>query len=147
MHLSARRSSVRVHPPVKLIQHIQVKLRTRADRLAWRSHTHHQDLMTLGRLAHNKSIILQVRHHWHRCRATAAAPAPSFPPQSSSQQSRARHAGGGGFEQQRNSRGLQNWAAWRNLWPGEVKIIISSSISESFPEYHANMKSVYSVDT
>lgn len=123
MHLSARCCSVQVHPPVKLIQHIQVKLRARADRLAWQSHTHHQDLMTLGRLAHDKSIILQVCHHGHHCSATAASSAPSFTPQSSSQQNRARRAGGGGFEQQRNSRALQNWTDWHNLWPGGVKMI------------------------
>lgn len=118
-HLSTRGGSVLVPPPVELLQHILVRHRMRVDGPARQSHTHHQDLLTVRRLAQNKSIILQVHHHRHQCSATAATPAPPLPQQSGSQQSRAHCEGGGGAERRRgwtagDSRGPQNRTVWTN---------------------------------
>ncbi len=118
-HLSARHGSVLVPPPVKMLQHVLVGCCVCADRLAWQSHAHHQDLLTVWRLAHNEGIILQVRHHWHQCSAAAAPPAPPLSQQGSSQQSRTHCEGDGGGEQWRgwtagDSRGLQIWTVWNS---------------------------------
>lgn len=94
-HLSARCGSLLVPPPVKLFQlllagrHMCIKV------LACWSHTHHQDLLAVWRLARNEGIVLQVCHRWHQHSAAAASPAPPLPLQGSSQQSGA-HCDGGG---------------------------------------------------
>lgn len=118
-HLSTRCGSLLVRPPVKLLQHILVWRCRCVDELSPRSHTHHQDLLTVRGLAHNKGIILEVRHHRHQRNATAAAPAPPLHQQSSSQQSRAHCDRGGGGERRwcwtaGDSRGLQIWTVWNN---------------------------------
>lgn len=95
-HLSTRCGSVFVPSPVKLLQHVLMGRCMRVDGLAWQSHAHHQDLLTVWRLAHNEGIILQVRHHWHECSAAAASPASPLPQHGSFQQSRALCEGGGG---------------------------------------------------
>lgn len=97
-HLSTRCSSVLVPPPVKLLQHIVVTHWMHVKVAARPSHAHHQDLLTVRRLAHDKGIVLLIRHHRHQCGATAAAPAPHLPHQSSSQQSGAHCERGGGSE-------------------------------------------------
>jgi len=132
-HLSARHGSALVPHHVKLVQRVLVGQRTRVDGAGRRSHAHHQDLLTVWRLAHNEGIVLQVRDHWHQCSAAAAPPAAPLPQQGSSQQSRAPcqgDGGGDGGEDRRRGRtagdseGLKVCTAWNNHWPGKVGGVI-----------------------
>lgn len=118
-HLSTWHGSVFVPPPVKLLQHVLPGHSMCVDGLVRRSNAHHQDLLTVWRLAHNEGIILQVCHRWHQLSAAAAPPAPPLPQQGSSQQSGAHCEGGGGGERWRgwtagDSGGLQICTVWNN---------------------------------
>ena len=132
-HLSARRGSLLVPPPVKPLQHLLAGRHMCIKVLACRSHTHHQDLLTVWRLARNEGIVLQVCHRWHQRSAAAAPPAPPLPLQGSSQQSWA-HCDGGGWGERRpgwrvgDGGGLQIWTVWNDQWPGRVGMIVKLSL-------------------
>lgn len=100
-HLGTGHGPVLVPPPVQLLQWVLHRQGLCADRLVQRSHTHHQDLLTVWRLTHHEGIILQVRQHWHLCNAAAASPPPPRPQQGSSQQHGAHCQGDGGDERWR----------------------------------------------
>lgn len=98
--LSARHGSVLVPPPVELLCRTHLGLCSCVDKLTRQSHTHHEDLLTVWRLARDQSIILQVCHHWHQCIAAAAPPPLHLPLQGRSQQSRTHSERDGGGELQ-----------------------------------------------
>lgn len=112
-HLRTGHGSVLVPLPVQQLQHLLARRCLCVDVLRWRSHTHHQDLLTVRRLAHDEGIVLRVRQHWHQCSAAAAPPAPPLPEKGGSQQSWAHSEGGGGDERWwGNSGGLQICTVW-----------------------------------
>lgn len=99
--LSAWHGPVLVPPPVELLRRTHPGLCVCVDKLARQSHTHHEDLLTVWRLARDQSIILQVCHHRHQCIAAAAPPPLHLPLQGRSQQSRTHSERDGGDELQR----------------------------------------------
>lgn len=132
-HLSARRRPVPVPAPVQLIQHFLFGFRHLVALLRHASHTHHQDLLAVRRLARDEGVVLQVHHLRHVGGATAAPPAPRLPQQGGSQQDRAqrdRDAGreGGGTAFQRGGlplggEGMQSCAATVRVRRTEQKVV------------------------
>ena len=116
-HLSAWPRSEPAPPPVKLLQCVLVLLRP--------SHTHHQDLLVVRRLAHHEGVVLQVRQGGHQCDTAAAPPPHPLPQQGSSQQHGAHWEEDGGGERRPGWTAgcvgrLLLWTLWNNHWPGRM---------------------------